>query len=91
MPTSIEFCHAIPVMPALDLPKTIVFYEQQLGFTRKSVYDDYVGISRGSVEVHLLIVYQFHDRKPEKYLTSPEFIPKPIWSPARALVTQDSY
>ena len=53
MPTTIEFCHAIPVMPALDLPKAIAFYEQQLGFTKKFVYDDYVGISRGSVEVHL--------------------------------------
>lgn len=53
MLTSIEFCHAIPVMPALDLLKAIAFYEQHLGFTRKFVYDDYVGISRGSVELHL--------------------------------------
>ena len=33
--------------------KSNCFYEQQLGFTKKFVYEDYVGILRGSVEVHL--------------------------------------
>lgn len=60
MPASIELCHAIPVRPALDLLKAITFYEQQLGFPKKFLDDDYVGIARGSVEVHLWLCKDPH-------------------------------
>lgn len=53
MPANIVFCNAIPVLPALDIAKTIAFYEQRLGFTMKFLFDDYAGLSRDGVEVHL--------------------------------------
>ena len=53
MTASSVFCHVIPVLPALDISKSITFYEQQLGFTKRFEFDDYAGLSRDAIEVHL--------------------------------------
>lgn len=53
MSASSVFCSAIPVLPALDISSSVTFYEQQLGFARTFKFDDYAGLIRGSVEIHL--------------------------------------
>lgn len=52
--TQLEAVH--PVLPAVDLPSTIEFYVQQLGF--QVAFEDaqpprYVGLTRDRVEIHL--------------------------------------
>lgn len=53
MSASSVFCSAIPVLPALDISRSVTFYEQQLGFAKKFEFDDYAGLTRGGVEIHL--------------------------------------
>jgi catechol 2,3-dioxygenase-like lactoylglutathione lyase family enzyme len=48
-----EFLSAVPVLPALDINQAIAFYEQRLGFTTEFQYDDYAGLSRGKIQIHL--------------------------------------
>lgn len=48
-----EFLDAVPVLPALDLGASISFYEQRLGFACAFRTEEYAGIKRGEVEIHL--------------------------------------
>ena len=49
----IRFKSAIPKQAAGDIPKAVEFYERKLGFARMFVLDDYAGVARGPVEIHL--------------------------------------
>lgn len=53
MPSNSVFYNAILVMPALNISKSTVFYEQLLGFTKKFEFDDYAGLIRDGIEIHL--------------------------------------
>ena len=53
MPARSVFCSAIPVLPALEISRSVTFYEQQLGFTKKFEFDDYAGLTRDGIELHL--------------------------------------
>ena len=48
-----EFVSAIPILPAMDIAAALAFYESRLGFTRRFWDDEYAGLERGPVEVHL--------------------------------------
>lgn len=47
-----KFLSAIPVLPAIDIAAAVAFYEQ-LGFTTDFESDDYAGLRRGGVQIHL--------------------------------------
>lgn len=50
-------CGVHPVIPALDVGKTVLFYEQQLGFVtafRHGEPTHYAGVRRGMVELHIM-------------------------------------
>lgn len=50
-------CGVHPVLPAADVTKTVLFYEQQLGFVtafRHGEPPQYVGVRRGMVELHIM-------------------------------------
>jgi hypothetical protein len=49
---SVEILSAIPVLPALDLEKTIAFYRDKLSFGLAFQYGDYAGLQYGPVEIH---------------------------------------
>lgn len=53
MPAKSVFCSVIPVLPALEISRSVTFYEQQLGFTKKFEFDDYAGLTRDGIELHL--------------------------------------
>lgn len=53
MPANSVFYNVIPVMPALNISRSIIFYEQQLGFAKKFEFNDYAGLTRGGIEIHL--------------------------------------
>lgn len=55
-----EFLIAVPVLPALDINQAIAFYEQRLGFTTLFKYDDYAGLSRGGIQIHLWLCDDRH-------------------------------
>ena len=42
----------IPVLPSLDIGRTLVFYESKLGFKRHIESDDYAGVERDGVQIH---------------------------------------
>ena len=44
---------AIPVLPTLDLAESLAFYRERLGFVVTFHYDDYAGLQRDGVQVHL--------------------------------------
>lgn len=48
-----KFLSAIPVLPAVDIAAATTFYEQKLGFTIDFASDDYAGLHRGGVQLHL--------------------------------------
>ena len=48
-----KFLSAIPVLPAVDIAAAVAFYEQQLGFTAEFQSDDYAGLRRDGVQIHL--------------------------------------
>lgn len=60
MTASSVFYNAIPVLPALDISKSIIFYEQRLGFTKRFEFDDYAGLTRDAIEVHLWLCEDSH-------------------------------
>lgn len=60
MTTSSVFYNAIPVLPALDIAKSIIFYEQLLGFTKRFEFDDYAGLARDAIEIHLWLCEDSH-------------------------------
>lgn len=60
MTASSVFCNAIPVLAALDISKSIMFYEQRLGFTKKFEFDNYAGVTRDAIEVHLWLCEDSH-------------------------------
>lgn len=50
-------CGVHPVLPAADVAKTVLFYEQQLGFVTAFHHGEppkYVGVRRGMVELHIV-------------------------------------
>jgi hypothetical protein len=49
----IKFKSAVPKQAAGNISKAVEFYEQKLGFSRMFVLDDYAGVARGPVEIHL--------------------------------------
>ncbi len=55
-----KFLSAIPVLPAVDIAAAVTFYEQKLGFTTDFQSDDYAGLRRGGVQLHL---WQCSDRQ----------------------------
>lgn len=55
-----EFLSAVPVLPALDINEAITFYEQRLGFTTDFKYDDYAGLSRDRIQIHLWLCADRH-------------------------------
>ena len=52
-PRRTTFKNAVPKQAAHDISKAVEFYEQKLGFARTFVLDDYAGVTRGPVEIHL--------------------------------------
>jgi len=42
----------IPVLPALDLEATLLFFESKLGFRRHIESGDYAGVERDGVQIH---------------------------------------
>ncbi len=48
-----QLLHATPVLPALDLEAAIAFYQQRLGFKLDFRQDDYAGLSRSHIQIHL--------------------------------------
>jgi catechol 2,3-dioxygenase-like lactoylglutathione lyase family enzyme len=53
MDDSPKFLSAVPVLPALDIAETIAFYKEHLGFVPDFQSEDYAGLSRGSVQIHV--------------------------------------
>lgn len=53
MNAATKFLLAIPVLPAVDIAAAVEFYEQKLGFTTEFQSDDYAGLRRGVVQLHL--------------------------------------
>ena len=54
------FTRAAPVLAALDIEKTVLFYEEKLGFERILVTNDTYGIvRRGAVHIHF---WHCHDK-----------------------------
>lgn len=53
MNSTTKFLSAIPVLPAVDIAAAVAFYEQRLGFTTEFQSDDYAGLRRGGVQLHL--------------------------------------
>jgi Glyoxalase/Bleomycin resistance protein/Dioxygenase superfamily len=49
----ITFRNAVPKQAARDISEAVTFYEQKLGFARTFMLDDYAGVARGLVEIHL--------------------------------------
>jgi catechol 2,3-dioxygenase-like lactoylglutathione lyase family enzyme len=46
------FERAIPVLPSLDVARTVAFYEGVLGFVRRHLDADYAILVRDAVEIH---------------------------------------
>jgi hypothetical protein len=59
MPASPELRRAIPLLPAPNVRDSVDFYGECLGFEEAFVSDDYAGVRRGGVEIHL---WQCDDR-----------------------------
>ncbi|XGV99418.1 MAG: bleomycin resistance protein [Leptolyngbya sp. BL-A-14] len=53
MNSATKFLSAIPVLPAADIAATVEFYKQKLGFNAEFQSDDYAGLYRGGVQIHL--------------------------------------
>ena len=53
MSTEPRLILGIPVLPSLDLDASLAFYETQLGFRRHIESDDYAGVERDGVQIHL--------------------------------------
>ncbi|MBW4472003.1 MAG: VOC family protein [Stenomitos rutilans HA7619-LM2] len=53
MNAATKFLSTVPMLPAVDIAATIDFYQQKLGFTTDFQSDDYAGLHRGSVQIHL--------------------------------------
>jgi catechol 2,3-dioxygenase-like lactoylglutathione lyase family enzyme len=53
MSTEPRLVLGIPVLPALDLEASLAFYETKLGFRRHIESDDYAGVERDGVQIHL--------------------------------------
>ena len=47
------FRTAIPKQAALNMANSVAFYIQRLGFTELFQAEDYAGVRRGAVEIHL--------------------------------------
>ncbi|MCG9890962.1 MAG: VOC family protein [Thermosynechococcaceae cyanobacterium MS004] len=47
------FNQAIPKLATTNIAAAIAFYETQLGFTKQFQMDDYAGLERDHVEIHL--------------------------------------
>ena len=48
-----ELVSAVPVLPALDIGESVSFYEKRLGFACEFRYDDYAGLERDGIQIHL--------------------------------------
>lgn len=46
-------CSAIPKQAAVNVSKAVEFYEEKLGFLTIFQMDDYAGVRRGNVEIHI--------------------------------------
>ena len=53
MNSTTKFLGAIPVLPAVEIAAAVAFYEQKLGFATDFQSDDYAGLRRGGVQLHL--------------------------------------
>jgi catechol 2,3-dioxygenase-like lactoylglutathione lyase family enzyme len=51
--SEIEFTAAIPVLPSRDVPASIAFYRDNLGFEVAYEMDGYAIVLRGAAELHL--------------------------------------
>ena len=47
------FRSAVPRQAALNIANAVAFYVQRLGFTELFQAEDYAGVRRGAVEIHL--------------------------------------
>jgi catechol 2,3-dioxygenase-like lactoylglutathione lyase family enzyme len=43
---------AIPVLPSLDVARTVAWYADRLGFRARFATDDYAGVARDGVQIH---------------------------------------
>jgi catechol 2,3-dioxygenase-like lactoylglutathione lyase family enzyme len=50
--TDIQFLASHPTLPSLDLVRTVVFYEDQLGFRRTLLTDEVAVLKRDRIELH---------------------------------------
>jgi len=50
-----SFRAAVPIMPAVDLPRALAFYRERLGFQELFRTRDYAGVGRDGVEIHLAL------------------------------------
>ncbi|WP_207485349.1 glyoxalase superfamily protein [Arenibaculum pallidiluteum] len=55
---AVRFRRAVPVVPSLDLGRSLAFYQEQLGFTVLFRTEDYAALVRGAAEFHL---WRCHD------------------------------
>ena len=53
MSTEPRLLQGIPVLPSTDLEASLSFYETKLGFRRHIDSDDYAGVERDGVQIHL--------------------------------------
>ena len=53
MSTEPRLLLGIPVLPATDLEASLDFFETKLGFRRHIESDDYAGVERDGIQIHL--------------------------------------
>jgi catechol 2,3-dioxygenase-like lactoylglutathione lyase family enzyme len=49
----VELIAAVPVLNVADLPRSLAFYRDQLGFAQEFVFGAYAGVARGGMVLHL--------------------------------------
>ena len=48
-----RFLRAVPLLPAPDIEAACTFYRTRLGFEVSFQYEDYAGLSRAGIDIHL--------------------------------------
>src|SRR5687768_15435417 len=66
-----------PILWTKDLPGTISFYENVLGFTGESNFPDFVALSRGNVEIMFVVPKDEPEDCKDPNSNEP-FFPKPM-------------
>jgi catechol 2,3-dioxygenase-like lactoylglutathione lyase family enzyme len=75
-----------PILWTKDLKQTVSFYESVLGFKAKSTFQNFVSLTRGSVEI-MFIVPQYEPEEYQDPNSKEEFFPRPVLTGSIFIVT----